>query len=103
MRIAGGATKTVYSRLNNKLVDNPFPRNFKDIFKERKKEADEFYAAILPKGMDNGMAKIQRQALAGVLWSKQYYHFDVEQWLTVSDGISPVSSSKMTGRNHDWT
>ena len=48
------------------------------------------------------MAQIQRQALAGILWSKQYYHFDVEQWLTTSDGITPVSHHKMTGRNNDW-
>ncbi len=103
MKIAGGATKTVYCRLNNRLVDNPFPKNFKDIFSERKKEANDFYAAILPKGMSNEMAQIQRQALAGVLWSKQYYHFDVEQWLTKSDGVSPVTLSKMSGRNFDWT
>jgi Glycosyl hydrolase family 63 C-terminal domain len=103
MKIGGGATKTVYCRLTNKFVDNPFAKSFKEIFAERKQEADDFYAAILPKGMSNEMAQIQRQALAGVLWSKQYYHFDVEEWLTVSDGITPVSSSKMTGRNNDWT
>jgi hypothetical protein len=102
MKISGGATKTVYCRLNNKPVDNPFTNNFKEIFIERKHEADEFYAAILPKGMSEEMAQIQRQALAGVLWSKQYYHFDVEEWLTKSDGVSPVSTSKMTGRNNDW-
>jgi hypothetical protein len=49
------------------------------------------------------MARIQRQALAGILWSKQYYHFDVEEWLSKSDGISPISASRQTGRNHDWT
>jgi hypothetical protein len=103
MKIAGGATKTVYCRLNNKAVDSPFPNGFKEIFRERKQEANDFYAAILPKGMSDEMAQIQRQALAGILWSKQYYHFDVEQWLTKSDGVSPVSPSKMTGRNYDWT
>lgn len=102
MKIGGGETKTVYCRLNNKLVDNPFSKGFKDIFTKRKQEADDFYAAILPKGMDADMAQIQRQALAGVLWSKQYYHFDVERWLNTTDGITPVSNSKMTGRNNDW-
>ena len=63
---------------------------------------DDFYAAILPKGMSEDMAQIQRQALAGVLWSKQYYHFDVEKWLTTSDGITEPSKIKMTGRNNDW-
>jgi len=102
MKVAAGATKTVYCRLNDKLDTTPFPRGFKDIFKVRKQEADDFYAAILPKGMSQDMAQIQRQALAGVLWSKQYYHFDVEQWLSTSDGITPVSNNKMTGRNNDW-
>ncbi len=102
MRVAAGATKTVYCRLNNKLTENPFARGFKDVFVIRKQEADDYYAAILPKGMNEDMAQIQRQALAGILWSKQYYHFDVEQWLTTSDGVTPVNSHKMTGRNHDW-
>ncbi len=101
-KIAGGATKTFYCRLNNKLTDYPFARGFQDIFTIRKQEADDFYAAILPKGMNKDMARIQRQALAGILWSKQYYHFDVEQWLSTSDGITPVSNNKMNGRNSDW-
>jgi Mannosylglycerate hydrolase MGH1-like glycoside hydrolase domain len=102
MRIAAGATKTVYCRLANRLVENPFAKGFKDVFTVRKQEADDFYAAILPKGMSQDMARIQRQALAGILWSKQYYHFDVEQWLTTTDGVTPVSNNKMTGRNSDW-
>ncbi len=103
LKIDAGATKTVYCRLSNKQANNPFIAGFADIFKTRKQEADEFYAAILPKGMNDEMARIQRQALAGVLWSKQYYHFDVERWLSQSDGITPVSQQKMTGRNNDWT
>ncbi|MFN4312812.1 MAG: MGH1-like glycoside hydrolase domain-containing protein [Chitinophagaceae bacterium] len=102
MKLAGGETRSFYCRLNNKWVDNPFANGFLDVFTERKREADEFYAAILPKDMNAEMARIQRQALAGVLWSKQYYHFDVEQWLDSSDGISPVSTSKQNGRNNDW-
>ncbi len=76
---------------------------FEEIFKRRKQEANEFYSAILPKGLNNDLANIQRQAIAGLLWSKQYYHFDVERWLTTTDGITPVSNSKTTGRNSDWT
>jgi len=102
MRVGPGVTKTIYCRLNTKLTEKPFATGFKDVFAVRKHEADEFYAAILPKGMSEDMARIQRQALSGVLWSKQYYHFDVEEWLATSDGITPVSSSKMTGRNNDW-
>ena len=102
MKIGGGATKTIYCRLSGKAVDNPFANGFTSIFSERKKEANDFYAAILPKGMSDEMAKIQRQALAGLLWSKQYYHFDIERWLSTSDGITAISDRKMKGRNHDW-
>ena len=103
MKLAGGETKTVYCRLANQWVDRPFARSFMDaLFTERKKEADEFYQAILPSGMNEDMASIQRQALAGILWSKQYYHFDVEEWLSKTDGISPITHSRGTGRNNDW-
>ena len=102
MKVAAGATKTIYCRLSSKQIDKPFAWGFKDVFNVRKQEANDFYEAILPWGMGQDMAQIQRQALAGILWSKQYYHFDVEQWLTTSDGITAISNNRMTGRNNDW-
>ncbi len=102
MKINGGDTKTIYCRLSTDLVDTPFTKSVKSVFELRKQEADEFYAAILPKGMSEDMARIQRQALAGVLWSKQFYHFDVERWLSNGDGITPANDGKKNGRNHDW-
>jgi hypothetical protein len=100
--IAGGETTIIYCRLSDQPLKAPFGKGFEKIFARRKEEADEFYAAILPKGMSAEMARVQRQALAGLLWSKQYYHFDVERWLGESDNITPVSNSRMTGRNNDW-
>jgi len=102
LKINGGATKTIYCRLSMDLLDVPFGSIVKKVFDLRKQEADEFYAAILPKGMSEDMARIQRQALAGVLWSKQFYHFDVERWLSNSDGITPANDGKKNGRNNDW-
>ncbi|PVD49836.1 glucosidase [Terrimonas sp.] len=102
LNIPAGATKTIYCRLSNKLIENPFAVGFEKIFTTRKEEANDFYAAILPAGMDADMATIQRQALAGLLWSKQYYHYDVERWLTTGDGITPVSDTRKHGRNNDW-
>jgi hypothetical protein len=102
LNIPAGETKTIYCRLSNAFTKKPFAFGFEEIFKIRKQEADDFYAAILPKGINEDMANIQRQAIAGVLWSKQYYHFDVERWLTTSDGITPESASKATGRNSEW-
>ena len=102
LKVPAGATKTVYCRLSNSATENAFAPGFENIFSVRKEEADEFYAAILPKGMSSDMAQIQRQAIAGLLWSKQYYYYDVERWLTTSDGIAPLSYSRLYGRNHDW-
>lgn len=102
LKINGGETKTIYCRLCNKAVDNPFIKGFQNIFTERKKEADDYYAAILPKGMSEEMARIQRQAIAGLLWSKQYYHYDIERWLVNTDGIAGKSDRRLKGRNHDW-
>jgi hypothetical protein len=100
--IEGGKSKDIYLRLSNKLSDNPFATGFEYIFNLRKEEANSFYNAIIP-GTDNeDLYNIQRQALAGILWSKQYYHFDVERWLSTSDGITPVNPGKQNGRNHDW-
>ncbi|MCH5689809.1 hypothetical protein LWM68_39635 [Niabella sp. W65] len=74
----------------------------KSCSKKRKKEADEFYAEIFPRGVKNDLAKVQRQALAGLLWSKQYYHYDIEKWLSNSDGIAQNNDRRKSGRNNDW-
>jgi hypothetical protein len=100
--IEGGESKTIYLRLSNKQLDNAFYDGFENTFSTRKAEADAFYKAILPANTSAEMNNIQRQALAGLLWSKQYYHYDVERWLTTSDGLTPVNAGKLNGRNHDW-
>jgi hypothetical protein len=102
MTVEAGETKTIYLRLSDKDLENGFEEGFEKIFATRKKEADEFYDEILPKNITEDYKNIQRQALAGMLWSKQYYHYDVERWLTTSDGITPVNDFKLHGRNHDW-
>ncbi len=100
--INGGETKTIYCRLTDQETSEPFSVGFENIFIERKQEADEFYNSILPDGISADQKNIQRKALAGLLWSKQYYHFDVERWLTTSDGITEVNAAKQNGRNKDW-
>ncbi|HVM87383.1 MAG TPA: hypothetical protein VMT76_04295 [Puia sp.] len=101
-KIEPNGSKTIYLRLSSKIMDHPFPAGALNIFNERQAEADSFYASIFPYEINGELAHIQRQALAGLLWSKQYYHYDVERWLTFSDGITPVNSSKLWGRNHEW-
>ena len=101
-KIPGQSTKTVYLRLTNKMTDNAFAPGFESIFTQRKEEADAFYDKVLEESTDPEWRKMQRRSLAGLLWSKQYYHYDVERWLTTGDNISPVSPGKQNGRNHDW-
>ena len=67
MKIAAGATKTIHCRLTTKMLDSAFVNGFDEIFRTRKQEADDYYAAILPSGMSGDMTSIQRQALAGLL------------------------------------
>ena len=102
LNIAGGESKTIYLRLSNKELDNGFEEGFENIFATRKAEADDFYNAILPANISPELKNIQRQALSGMLWSKQFYHYDVERWLSTSDGITEVNPGKLNGRNHEW-
>ena len=102
LRIPAGGTRTVYCRLSDLDLQTPFEKGFEEIFSTRKKEADEFYNAILPKSLSEDMAAIQRQAIAGLLWSKQFYCFDIERWLNSSDGIASFTHARKSGRNHDW-
>jgi len=100
--IGADETKSIYLRLSDREFANPFEPGFENIFALRKAEADEFYNSILPANISDELKNIQRQAFSGLLWSKQYYHYDVERWLTTTDGITPVNAGKLNGRNHEW-
>ena len=70
--------------------------------KTRRQEADEFYASVIPPSLDADAATVMRQALAGMLWSKQFYYFDVNRWLE-ERGSGPFSPSrKPAPRNDQW-
>ena len=80
----------------------PFGGPFEEVLQSRKQEADEFYAAITPPALDADAANVMRQALAGMLWSKQFYHYDVDKWLEErgSDPFKPTR--KVAPRNDHW-
>ncbi|MFI5229988.1 MAG: glucosidase [Gemmatimonadales bacterium] len=69
----------------------------------RRREADEFYAPLAPAEVSDDERAIQRQAFAGLLWNKQFYHYDVQQWLTGDPGQPPPPPERWSGRNHNWT
>ena len=59
----------------------PFGSQFEDVFEARRSEADTFYASVIPASLDADAARVMRQALAGMLWTKQFYYYDVDRWL----------------------
>ncbi len=83
-------------------VNGPFGWNFEEVFEARVQEADEYYAAITPASLDEDAARVMRQALAGMLWTKQFYHYDVDKWLEErgSDPFKPTR--KEAPRNDHW-
>lgn len=102
MNVTAGGSRVLYLRLCDTMQSRPFGQHPEQIFTQRKQEADDFYAAVLSKNITEEERMISRQALAGLLWSKQYYHYDIERWISTSDGITPLSSQRKYGRNNDW-
>ena len=76
--------------------------NINAIFELRKKEADEFYQRVTPFPLPDDMRNVQRQAFAGMLWSKQYYHFLVHRWLDGDSAGPTPPEERKRGRNHEW-
>ncbi len=82
--------------------DEPGFDDFTQIFRRRRAEADEFYAALQPDMDDPDTRRVHRQATAGMLWSKQFYHYDVPEWLD-GDPLQPMpSEARRHGRNSAW-
>jgi len=100
--IAPGGSAVVRLRLSDRGPDRPSLSEVDAIVAKRKAEADEFYDAIQPRGASADERTIQRQALAGLLWSKQNYIFDVHRWLDGDDPQSPPPASRRNIRNQHW-
>src|SRR5258708_7424063 len=75
---------------------------FKKIFAQRKREADEFYSIVIPEAADTDTKNIMRQSFAGLLWSKQYYHYVVRDWLDGDPTMPAPPEGRKNGRNHAW-
>ncbi|QLE59262.1 glucosidase [Nostoc sp. TCL26-01] len=96
-------TKIIKLRLSNipDLVE-PLGKEFDAIFLKRQQEADEFYQWITPHSLSEDMRNVQRQAFAGMLWSKQFYHYIVEDWLKGDRHAPPPPPERQNGRNQEW-
>ena len=92
---------TIKLRLSKQEVEQPFGEGFDALFNVRVYEANEFYNEVTT-AKDNDQRNIQRQAFAGMLWSKQYFNIDIPRWLNGDPGQVPPPEQRKTGRNHQW-
>ena len=99
--IPAGGEETVRLRLTRAAANAPF-RDFDSILAAQRQAADEFYAE-LQKDMPCGEERrVQRQAFAGMIWSKQFFYYDVRHWLEGDPGQPQPPANRRHGRNHDW-
>ncbi|MBI3329022.1 MAG: glucosidase, partial [Nitrospinae bacterium] len=103
LAMGAGETVTVCLRLcDARPAGGPFGEAFDETFARRIQEADEFYATVIPQTLSGDAKGVMRQAFAGLLWSKQFYHYDVKRWLSGDPADPPPSAERRHGRNHEW-
>ena len=100
--IASGGQATVRVRLRLDQPEYPPFADFDRILDLRKSEADAFYADLQESVPDEDLRRIQRQAFAGILWSKQYFSYDVTDWLDGDPAQPHPPGNRLSGRNSDW-
>ena len=101
--VGAGETATIRLRLSDLApagIGDPF-KSFGPIMQLRQNEADEFYRSVIPERVSEDEARVMRQALAGMLWSKQYFGFDVDKWLE-EHGVDPMRPDGRQIRNSEW-
>ena len=101
--VAPGATSTIRLRLTSRLhAASSFGTDFDDVVRRREAEADEFYATMESPRCSPEARLVQRRALAGLLWGKKYYRYEVREWLQGDPDGPPASERRRGGRNRDW-
>jgi hypothetical protein len=96
-----GQSTTVRLRYGDRARIHPF-QDHDVVFERRIREADEFHASITPHTLGEDERRVFRQSIAGLLWSKQYYSYDVERWLRGDPGQPGPPEERRTGRNSGW-
>ncbi len=103
LTLAAGGSHTVLLRLREAQPrSGPFGRAFIELLQHRAHEADEFYATVIPATLSADAKQVMRQAFAGLLWSKQFYHYEVRRWLAGDPACPPPPPERRRGRNHGW-
>ncbi|MCC7084105.1 MAG: glucosidase, partial [Pirellulales bacterium] len=99
--VSGGGSFTIDVRFSPNQLAEPFAK-FENLLSTRRDEADAFYGALHPPAMTDDQQLVARQAFAGLLWSKQYYHYDVYRWLKGDPTQPTPPESRWQGRNSHW-
>ena len=103
-RLPAGTSDVVRLRLTNETGRADCSAEQCDrLFSQRIQEANEFYGELAPPGLSEDARRVQRQAFAGLLWSKQFYHYDLKRWLIGDPGMPDPPAERLHGRNSDWT
>jgi hypothetical protein len=101
LAVPAGGSQTVRLRLAGKRSADAFD-GFDGVFESRIADANEFYQRITPQALSEDERRVHRQALAGMLWGKQFYHFDVERWLVEHKSHPLIESTPTNARNTEW-
>jgi Glycosyl hydrolase family 63 C-terminal domain len=101
LELKGGETREIRLRLTDRKPKYAFA-DFDKIFALCKKEADEFYSEIILQSLSDDAKNVQRQAFAGMLWSKQFYHYVVKEWIEGDSNQPAPPEERKRGRNSDW-
>ncbi len=101
LNVPGGGTSQIRLRLSARRQAQPFA-DFAGVAAARVREADEFYAVLQQNQPNQDARLVQRQAFAGMIWSKQFYNFDIRTWLHGDPAQPPPPAGRANGRNSDW-
>jgi mannosylglycerate hydrolase MGH1-like protein len=101
LSVPAGGSIEIRLRLSQDTKSRPFA-DFDKVFEQRLREADEFYAAVQHDIPDEDHRNVQRQAFAGMIWSKQFFYYDVPQWLQGDPTQVAPPAHRKRGRNRDW-
>ena len=100
--LAPGRSAVTRLRLSHTPIPgDAFGKEFDVVFGQRMEEAERFYETVIPKKLSDDARNVMRQAFAGLLWSKQFYHYDVRRWLEGDPARLPPAG-RLDGRNREW-
>ena len=102
LEVPAGGSVPLRLRLSDVRPTAGVGADFDHVFEARRREADEFFATVIPSTLSADAASVMRQSLGGLLWSKQFYHYVVKDWIDGDPGLPQPPPERRTGRNHEW-